>query len=234
MKITLTQWRAGRFALLLVLCTGSSQLAAAQSNSDQFWPEIEGFYSFNSRLRLAVEGSRSTDGASYNSIEFGPTLNIFAKRFVKPVLTTNNQANNNLLVFGVGYRYIAGINQAPENRIELDFTPRFPLPWRIQGRDRNRLDRRFIAGSPFSWRYRNRLSAQRTFKIHRFVFSPYAQGEVFYFSNTQNWSKTTYQFGADIPVRKRFTFEPYYEHDNNTGATPAHVNAFGLTTSIYF
>ena len=109
MKITLTQWRAGRFALLLVLCTGSSQLAAAQSNSDQFWPEIEGFYSFNSRLRLAVEGSRSTDGASYNSIEFGPTLNIFAKRFVKPVLT-NNQANNNLLVFGVGYRYIAGIN----------------------------------------------------------------------------------------------------------------------------
>lgn len=230
----LPRLRRSRWILLVFVFAGLSTLACAQSTSDQFWPELQGFYSFNSRLRLGVEGSRSTDGASYNSIEVGPTLNIFAKRFIKPALATNNQANNNLLVFGVGYRYIAGINQAPENRIELDFTPRFPLPWRIQGRDRNRLDLRFIQGSPFSWRYRNRLGAQRTFKIHRFVFSPYAQGEVFYYSNTQSWSKATYQFGADIPVRKRFTFDPYYEHDNNTGATPAHVNAFGLTTNIYF
>lgn len=66
------------------------------------------------------------------------------------------------------------------------------------------------------------------------MFSPYAQGEVHYSSNTGSWNKTTYQFGADLPFRKRFDFEPYYEHDNNIGSTPNQVNAFGLTTSIHF
>jgi hypothetical protein len=72
--------------------------------------------------------SRSTDGASYDSIEVGPTLNFFVKRFVRPMLTTPNEAKKNLLVFGVGYRYLAGINQAPENRIEIDFTRNSACP----------------------------------------------------------------------------------------------------------
>jgi hypothetical protein len=124
----LTQREASQLALLIILCAGLSPRAGAQSSSDQYWPEIEGYYSFNPRLRLGVMASRSTDGASYNSIEVGPTLNFFAKRFVQPVLTTPNEAKNKLLVFGVGYRYLAGINQAPENRIELDFAPQFHLP----------------------------------------------------------------------------------------------------------
>jgi len=178
--------------------------------------------------------SRSTDGATYDSIEFGPTLNIFARRFLQPSIVTNNQAKNSMLVFGIGYRFIAGINQEPENRIELDFTPQFPLPWRIQAGDRSRVDLRFIEGSGFSWRYRNRLNVQRTFRIHRVVFSPYAQAEVFYSSSTDSWNKTTVQVGADFPFRKRLDFEPYYEHDNNIGSTPNQVNAFGLTTSVHF
>ena len=66
--------------------------------------------------------SRSTDGASYNSIELGPTLNFFAKRFVQPVLSRGNDAENHMLVFGVGYRYLARLDQPSENRIELDVT----------------------------------------------------------------------------------------------------------------
>jgi hypothetical protein len=153
---------------------------------------------------------------------------------VQPRITTDNQAKHNLFVFGIGYRYLAGNNQAPENRIEVDGTPQFPLPLRIQAGDRNRIDLRFIEGSEFSWRYRNRLNAQRTIKVHHFIFSPYAQGEVFYSSSTQSWNKTTYQFGADMPWGKRFDFELYFEHDNNTSSVPNHVNAFGITTNIYF
>lgn len=223
-----------RCALLIFLCVGFPLLGGAQSTSSQFWPELDGYYSFNSRYRLGIIASRSTDGASYDSIEFGPTLNIFTRRFLKPRITTNNEAKSNLLVFGIGYRYLAGINQTPENRIELDATPQFPLPWRIQAGDRSRIDLRFIEGSGFSWRYRNRLSAQRTFKVHRFTFSPYAQGEIFYSSSSGSWNKTIYQFGADFPLRKHFDFEPYYEHDNDVGSIPDHVNALGLTVSVYF
>jgi hypothetical protein len=63
---------------------------------------------------------------------------------------------------------------------------------------------------------------------------PYAQGEVFYSRATRIWNKTTYQFGAGLPFRKRFDFELYYEHDNSVGSAPNHVNAFGLTNSIHF
>ena len=178
--------------------------------------------------------SRSTDGVSYNSIEVGPTLNFFTKRFVKPKLSTSNEADNHLLVFGVGYRYLAGINQAPENRIGLDVTPHIPLPLGLQASDRSRVDLRFIEGSGFFWRYRNCISLQRTFTVHRLVFSPYAQGEFFYSSSSGSWNKTTFQVGSDFPFRKHFDFELYYEHDNNIGSIPNQVNAFGVTTYIYF
>jgi hypothetical protein len=225
---------ASRLAFLILLCAGFSPHIKAQSSSDQFWPEIEGFYSFNPKIRLGVMASRSTDGASYNSIEVGPTLNFFVKRFVRSVLSTPDEAKNNLLVFGVGYRYLAGINQAPENRAEFDFAPQFQLPWGIQASDRNRFDVRFIEGSGTSWRYRNRINLQRTFNIHRLIFSPYGQGEFFYSSSSGSWNKTTFQAGADFPFHKHFVFEAYYERDNNIGSAPSKVNALGLTAYIYF
>jgi len=230
----LTQRITSRVVLLILVWAGLSSRVWAQSSSDQFWPKIEGHYSFNPQLRLGVMASRSTDGASYNSIEVGPTLNFFAKRFVRPVLTTPDEAKNSLLVFGVGYRYLAGINQAPENRIELDFTPQFHLPLGMQAADRNRVDLRFIEGSAFSWRYRNRVNLQRTFNVRRFAFSPYAQGEFFYSSSSGSWNKTTFQVGSDFLFRKHFDLEPYFEHDNNVGSVPNQVNAFGLTIYIYF
>ena len=221
-------------ALLFAICTGPTPFATAQSTSDQFWPGLNVYHHLNPQLRLLVTTSRSTDGISYSTLEVGSTLNIFVKRLVKPVLATNDEANKYRLVFGVGYRYIAGINEPPENRIELDFAPQFPLPWRIQCGDRNRLDLRFIEGSGSYWRYRNRLSAQRTFQIRRVAITAYAQGEVFYISQTENVNKTTYQFGGDFPWGKHFEINPYYEHDNNVGSVPEYVNAFGLTLNIYF
>ncbi len=78
----LAQRSAGRGALLILLCVALPRLARAQSTSNQLWPGLEAYYSFDQRIRLGLVTSRSTDGASYNSIELGPTLNIFAKRFL--------------------------------------------------------------------------------------------------------------------------------------------------------
>ena len=223
-----------RCTLLIVTCIALRHIADAQITSSQIWPEIDAYHSFTQKLRLKLVASRSTDGNDYNSIEVGPTLNIFAKRFIQPRLSTLNTEKNHLLVFGIGYRYIAGLNQAPENRAEFDVTPQFPLPWKLQMGDRTRIDLRFIQGSSFSWRYRNRPSLERSFIIHRFLFSPYAQAEFFYSSASASWNKITYQAGVDIPAGKHFDFEPYYERDNNKLSTPKYVNAFGLTASIYF
>ncbi len=211
-----------------------SVVAVAQTSSNQIWPEVDSYYSLNARYRLKFAVSRSIDGSNYNSIAIGPTLNIFAKRFVRPRLTTPNAAKDHLLTFGVGYLYLGGIDQVSENRIQLDATPQIPLPWSLQASDRNRVDLRSVEGSGFSWRYRNCVTVQRTFKIQHLVFSPYAQAEFYYSRNPRSWNKTTLQTGVDIPLGKRFDFEPYYEHDNNVGSSPNHVNALGLTLSIYF
>ena len=195
-------------AMLIVLCVGFSLPAAAQSSSNQFWPEVEGYYSFNQQLRLGVLASRSTDGASYNSIEVGSTLNFFAKRFVRPVLSTPNEAQNHSLVFGVGYRYMAGINQAPENQDRTRFRASIPLATSIQASDRNRIDLRFIESSGFFWRYRNQISLQRTFTIIRFTFSPYAQGEFFYSSS------------SEVGTRRHFKRERIFRFANILSSNP--------------
>jgi hypothetical protein len=110
-------------------------------------------------------------------------------------VTTPNEAKKNLLVFGVGYRYLAGINQAPETRIEIDFTPQFRLPLGIQAGDRSRIDLRFIEGSNFSRRYRNRINLQRTLKVRRFTFSPMRRG---------NFSTAAVQ---EVGTRRHFNLE---------------------------
>jgi hypothetical protein len=99
---------------------------------------------------------------------------------------------------------------------------------------RTRIDLRFIQWSSFSWRYRNRPSTQRSVKVRHLTYSPYAQGEFFYSSASTSWNKTMNQFGVDMPAGKHFGFEPYCERDHNIGSTPNHVNAYGLTASIYF
>jgi len=241
-----TPWRAdsaackcGVLRLLTVTglaacCIATPTPAAAQANSDQFWPEVDTYVRLRSTVEALFEVQRSTDGATYHSIELGPTVFFCRKPFLKNPLITPDQTKTRHLVLGLGYRYLAGVDQAPENRIEADFRGQLAFPWQIFLADRNRLDFRWIEGKPFSWRYRNRATLQRTFHTGSLRFSPYAQGEVYYDITQGDWSRATYAFGADFPFLKRLSLEPYYQHDHNVGSNPANVNAVGLTLSLYF
>ncbi len=223
-----------RRAFLTVLCLALGPLAGAQTTSNQFWPELDAFCSFNTRLRLKVVASRSTDGQNPESIAVGTTLNMFARRLVRPRLVTPNETKAHLLTFGIGYLFLGGANQASENRIQLEVQAQAPLPWRLQAGIRNRFEIRFIQGSGESWRYRFCPSVQRTFKIRGFSSSPYAQVEFYYNSAPGSWNKTTYQGGVDVPLGKRFDVQVYFERDDNRTSTPRYVNAVGVTSSIYF
>jgi hypothetical protein len=211
----------------------SWQASQAQSTQGQFLPEVDLYWTLNPDLRIQMTASRTRDGASYNSATVGPTLNIFLKPLSSERRTTADDSERNLLTFGVGYRSISATDKAEENRIELDLAPKYPLPAGMLLDDRNRIDLRFIADN-FTWRYRNRLTLQRTFEIHSVKVTPYARGEVFYDISSSSWNKTTYALGGTVGLTKRIDLEPYYERENNTGSTPNHVNAFGLTFHAYF
>ena len=177
--------------------------------------------------------SRTTDGSTCNSAEFGPNLDITLKPIRRTPIESNDSSKRRYLTFGIGYRYLINLDKPSENRMILELTPRYYLPWGILASDGNRFELRIIRGD-LTWRYRNRLSLERSFNIKFLQFTPYAQGEVYYYSQFGLWNKDSYAFGLIFPLHRRFEIKPYFQHDNDSRSSTPHVNALGLTINLYF
>ena len=226
-----TLWRIP-IIILIAFGTLSPCMRAQQTQTQQI-PRIDTFVGLTDRYRLMFRASRSTDGSTVNSAQFGPNLDINIRPLRRIILRTNNSENNTFVTLRVGYLYLKNLDRPNENRIPLQVTSRFHLPWSMDLAERNRVDLRVI-NHQFSWRYRNRITIQRSFSVSFFSFSPYARGEVFYDSRQSGWTRNTYSFGSIFPVRKRFDLEGYYERENTTGGAPPHVNGIGATLYVYF
>ena len=100
--------------------------------------------------------------------------------------------------------------------------------------DRNRADVDRKSGN-FSWRYRNRVQIERRIAIGSYHPAPYASVEFFYQSQYAKWSDTAIYVGCLFPIGKHIEFDPYYEHQNNTGKRPnQQLNQLGLALGVYF
>jgi hypothetical protein len=223
------------YQLLLLVCLTalSAQLTHAQNTQAQWWPELDTYLRLNQKARASFFVKRSTDGDTYDSVQIGPNLDFYLKALRKRV-RTNDATKDKYLVFRIGYRYFVNANGPNENRGIAQFTDRTPLPWSMLLSDRNRADLRWVTGKAFSWRYRNRLTLERSFLIGPVHFSPYLRGEIYYDSRYNTWTKNSYSLGAEIPLGRRMQAEPYFEHDNQSRTAPQHVNALGLKFSLYF
>jgi hypothetical protein len=221
-----------RFALLVCLTALLCRGGRAQQTQTAEFPEIDGYVDITDKYRLMFMVSRSTDGSTVNSAQFGPNLDINFRPLLRKGLRTNDAAKGNFLTFRIGYQYLDNVGKPNENRVQLALTSRFHLPWSLELSERNRIDLRVISDQ-FSWRYRNRLTLERSFSIRSLSFSPYARGEIYYDGRSGTWNKNTYSLGATFPIRKRFELEGYYERENTTGGIPPHVNGIGTTLSIY-
>jgi hypothetical protein len=134
----------------------------------------------------------------------------------------------------LGYRYLGSTSSPTEHRGIVEATGRFPLVKGTLLTDRNRADLRMISDS-FSWRYRNRLSAERTFAIESRHFTPYLRAEGYYDSRYGKFSRTSETIGSVFPFHRHWEFEVYYEHQNDTSSAPnRQVHALGIVSSIYF
>ena len=109
----------------------------------------------------------------------GTRCNFFLKPLSSKRRTNADEANRKLLTLRVTYRCINNVDEANEDRLQFDMAPKFLLPKDMLLDDRNRLELRIISGD-VTWRYRNRLTFQRTFQTHRFKFTLYARAEAFY------------------------------------------------------
>lgn len=218
--------------LVGVLCPGLE----AQSESAEWWPEADVYLQLTDRLRASVIAARSQDRESRNatSLEVGPNLDVTLKSFRQMKAKDSlDSSKHTYLTFRAGYHHLFNTGGSDEDRVILEVTPRFYLPKSILVSDRHRADLRFIAGT-FSWRYRNRLSVERGFRIKSLRLTPYLRGEIYRDSRFGVWNRHALGGGIVFPVRKRLEIEPYFERDSDSRSSPAHINAAGITVSVYF
>ena len=221
-----------RFALFASLSALLCSQVRSQQTQTELLPEIDTYVRLTDRYSLMFMAARSTDANTVNSAQIGPNLDINFRPLRRRVIFTNDAGRANFLTLRIGYQYLRNLSTPNENRVQVALTSRCHLPWSLELAERNRIDLRVISGQ-FSWRYRNRLTLDRSFSIRSLSFSPYARGEIYYNSLSGTWYKNTYSFGATFPIGKRFDLEGYYERENTTGGSPPHVNGIGTTLSIY-
>jgi hypothetical protein len=145
-----------------------------------------------------------------------------------------DDAKSRPLVFESGYRIITAPNTPSENRAIEAVTSHLPLSGRLLLADRNRADLDWKNGS-FTWRYRNKLTLQRTFSVRSYHLIPYVAAEPFYESQYRKWSATDLYVGSLFPLGKHVELNPYYEYENDTSKKPnRQTNFVGLAAYVYF
>jgi len=228
--------RVGEVFWRMALLLGFACLPASAQDV-QFLPEVDAHLTLDSYFRVYFQAKDDREGGDPVQLSIGPSIQLYLKPLIRlrKVSTFDlDDSKSRAFVLETGYRYITAPGDAPENRMETIATSNFPLKAGFRMTDRNRADLDWKAGK-FTWRYRNRLTLERTFAIHSYHLIPYIAAEPFYESQYKKWSSTDLYAGCLLPVGKHIQFNPYYEHENNTGKSPnQQQNDFGLATNFYF
>jgi hypothetical protein len=203
----------------------------------QFLPEIDAHLKLNSFVRVYLEDKDDRDGGDPTQNAIGPSIQFYLKPLIKLKKVRAfdlDDSKSRALVMEIGYRSVLAPGDPPENRMLLAVTSNFPLKAGFSLSDRNRADLDWKGGG-FTWRYRNKLTADRTFSIRSYHFIPYVAAEPFYESQYSKISTTSLYAGTLLPVGKHVEFNTYYEHDNNTGKRPnKQQSSVGLALYLFF
>jgi hypothetical protein len=225
--------RAAVIGLLLLILQSP---VAAQTRTLQGWPEIDAYWKINSHVRISFFAGDTKENGRGTNAEVGPNIDLFLKPLFKLERITIfhlDQSKARPLSLRMGYRYMPATNGPTEHRGIVEATARFPIAWKVLLSDRNRADLRYI-GSRFSWRYRNRLTAERTVALGSYHFIPYVRGEVYYGDIPRDWTRTTESLGSCFPIHKHIEIEGYFQHQNDTsGVRNRQVDGLGLVLSLY-
>jgi hypothetical protein len=210
---------------------------SARPQDIQFLPEVNAHLTLNSTFRVYLQAKDDREGGDPRQATIGPSLQLYRKPLVKLKKIKSfdlDDAKSRFLVLEAGYRYITAPDAPSENRMQVAVTSNFPLRAGFSLSDRNRADLDWKSGI-FTWRYRNKLTLDRTLAIRSYHFIPYVAVEPFYESQYSKWSTTSLYAGSLFPVGKHVQFNTYFEHDNNTGKHPnRQVNSVGLVLNLYF
>jgi hypothetical protein len=209
----------------------------ARAQNTQFLPEVDGNLSLNSQFRAYVQAKDDRDGGDPAQFTFGPSIQFFAKPLVRLKRVTKFDLDDSKarpLVLETGYRIVTAPGMPSTNRAIEAATSRMPFFAGIVITDRNRFDLDWKNGT-FTWRYRNKLTLERTFGVRSYHLIPYLAAEPFYESQYSKWSTTDVYAGCLLPVGKHVQIDPYFEFENDTAKAPNRQQYYvGLAVQFYF
>ncbi len=200
-------------------------------------PELDAHIKLNSRYHLSFEAKDDQDGGDPIQAGIGPSLQLYLMPLVRLKEVTAfdlDDAKPRFMVLEAGYRFLAAPDTPSTNRMLAAVTINLPGGKGLHISDRSRADLNWQSGS-FSWRYRNKLTVERTFSARSYHFIPYLAAEPFYESQYKKWSTTALYAGSIFPVGSHVEFNPYFENENNTGKHPNDPKiAVGLAVFLFF
>lgn len=200
-------------------------------------PKFQFNVEVNKKLRLFVyTGSQKTEDEQTYKWQIGGGANYRFKPLFGGDDEDPNEDKRHLMVFGVSYEFSRTTDNGSvknENRITVDVTPRYQFPKKLLLTDRNRMEFRWVNGD-YRFRYRNRFRMERPYKFGRFRITPFADTEAYYDQHYGRWSQFRFGGGADIPIRKRFSIEAFYERQHCVVCPASQTNILGVTFNWYW
>jgi len=223
--------------IFLVIVFRVTVLAQESETRDELWPELDIYVPLNEKFRLFFLATVTKARETRDSFE--GQVGVHVDYFWSDHLT-----------FRAGYRFnhSLGDNDAPfrEHRLITEQSFRRKTKWSLQLIDRNRQDWRWVNGD-FSFRYRNRITAEKEFRLWGRPVTPYGSAEVFYDSRFSTFNRYRFATGVQytfkkltsherllVLLRKERVLEVYYLRQEDTRSEPKHLNAIGITFAIHF
>ena len=223
---------------LVVLIFAFTQPVRAQGSSEEFWPSAKLTLELWPKTAVQVLGEKqSSDDISRTQRKLSVIGSYRVRRIVSVLEGDIDEEKNHQLVLAGGYEYLDTDDSGKfkeENRLVVQGTPNYTLsPLKLLIQDRNRIEFRWVSGT-YSTRYRNKLTLERPLKSGQFRITPYTSGELFYDGQHESWDENQYAFGLIWPFKKLLSVDAYYLRQNCTTCKETHVNAVGVTVTIFW
>lgn len=223
--------------LVLLMLTVSMAQAQTPAAEIEVWPKLSVSVELRPQTRLEIFGQRQNgEDFPYLQWNVGAMVSYRMKRIVRRHETDIDDENEHVLVLGAGYEYLQTTqsgNTKRENRIVFQGTGRHRPGAGFLLTDRNRIEFRWVNGV-YDFRYRNKFTVNRAFRVDKVRLTPYASGELFWDRNHHSWNENQYSFGVQLPYKQRLMLDTYYLHQNCTTCSQQHINVLGLTLNLYF
>jgi hypothetical protein len=224
-------------ACLLFFAALGRTASAQESTSAEFWPDLEARVQLQPNLRAGVFGGlEQGEGVYYQQWYAGFGFGYQLEPILRTHLVNIDPDKEHFLVFADGYEHLRTTQPGKtknEDRIALEATLHYRPFASLLLEERNRVELRWVK-QQYSTRYRNQVTLERDFLVHKFQITPYASAEAFYDGDKHSWDEEYYAVGLQIPFKRLLLVDTYYLRQECTGCSPGDANVAGLTVNVFF